>query len=83
MIRVAIIAFEGMSLFHLSVPIAIFADAPAQNTANNTPLFEVTVCAESEGAIRSANGERHHMGGRSSWTSAGRLFFGTHTACTT
>ena len=56
MIRVAIIAFEGMSLFHLSVPIAIFADAPAQNTTNNTPLFEVTVCAESEGAIRSANG---------------------------
>ncbi|MCH2056418.1 MAG: hypothetical protein MK214_07355 [Thalassotalea sp.] len=52
MVEVAVIAFEGISLFHLSVPIAIFEDA----TLNDNKLFKITVCAESAGHLRSANG---------------------------
>lgn len=50
--EIAIIAYSGISLFHLSVPIAIFNDALAQKT----PLFNVKICAEQPGTINSANG---------------------------
>jgi len=50
--EIAIVAYSGISLFHLAVPIAIFNDALAQNT----PLFNVKVCAEQLGTINSANG---------------------------
>lgn len=51
MIEVAIVAFEGISLFHLSVPIAVFQDA----MANHEKLFNVSVCSELPGKITSAN----------------------------
>lgn len=52
MIKIAIIAFEGISLFHLSVPIAIFNDA----VLNEEKLFDVCVCSETNGQVTSANG---------------------------
>ncbi len=52
MINVAIVAFEGISLFHLSVPIAIFKDAaPSENA-----LFKIKVCGETTGKIITASG---------------------------
>ncbi len=50
--EIAIVAYSGISLFHLAVPIAIFNDALAQQA----PLFNVKVCAEHPGTITSANG---------------------------
>ena len=50
--KVAIIAFEGISLFHLSVPIATFSDA----VFSTEKLFDVYVCSETKGQISSANG---------------------------
>ncbi|AIY66746.1 GlxA family transcriptional regulator [Pseudoalteromonas piratica] len=50
--EVVIVAFEGISLFHLSVPIAIFADAVLEEKR----LFNVRVCSETNGKINSANG---------------------------
>ncbi len=52
MIEVVVVAFEGISLFHLSVPIAIFRDA----VLSETKLFNVRVCAETKGRIYSADG---------------------------
>ena len=52
MINIAIVAYEGISLFHLSVPIAVFKDAiPDQQT-----LFNVNICAEKKGEIKTGNG---------------------------
>ncbi len=50
--EVVIVAFEGISLFHLSVPIAIFGDALLEEKK----LFNVRVCSETNGKINSANG---------------------------
>ncbi|KTF17926.1 GlxA family transcriptional regulator [Pseudoalteromonas sp. H105] len=52
MIEVTIVAFEGISLFHLSVPIAIFRDA----VSNDKKLFNVRVCSELGEHVNSANG---------------------------
>lgn len=52
MINVAIVVYEGISLFHLSVPIAIFKDA----IPSKEPLFNVNICAETPGEITSSNG---------------------------
>lgn len=52
MISVALVVYEGISLFHLSVPIAIFQDANPDGVAR----FTVTVCAEKPGKITTANG---------------------------
>jgi transcriptional regulator GlxA family with amidase domain len=50
--EIAIVAFEGISLFHLSVPIAIFKDAiPAQQK-----LFNIKVCADKTGTLQTADG---------------------------
>ena len=52
MIEVAVVAFEGISLFHLSVPVAIFRDA----VSDDQKLFNVRVCSETNNYIHSANG---------------------------
>ncbi|WP_191600831.1 GlxA family transcriptional regulator [Marinomonas algicola] len=52
MVEVAIVAFEGISMFHLSVPIAIFRDA----LLNEQKLFNVRVCSEMGGQVNSADG---------------------------
>lgn len=52
-LQVVVVAFEGISLFHLSVPIAIFSDAQADNR-----LFNVRVCASKTGELVSADGLR-------------------------
>lgn len=52
MINVAIVAFEGISLFHLSVPIAIFKDAKPDEKSR----FNVQVCAENLGSLTTSNG---------------------------
>jgi len=52
LINIALIAFPDISLFHLSVPIAIFSDA----LEDQKQLFNVRVCAEKPGKIKSASG---------------------------
>jgi len=52
MINVAIVVYEGISLFHLAVPIAVFKDAIPEQEA----LFNVKICAETLGKITSSNG---------------------------
>lgn len=50
-IRVAVLAFDGIRPFHLSVPCAVFGEA-----AGAEPLFEVRVCAAEPGELRSQAG---------------------------
>ncbi|ASM50482.1 hypothetical protein PESP_a2526 [Pseudoalteromonas espejiana DSM 9414] len=52
MIEVAVVAFEGISLFHLSVPLAIFRDA----VSCEQKLFNVRVCSQTNEHIHSADG---------------------------
>jgi transcriptional regulator GlxA family with amidase domain len=50
--RVAVLAFEGISVFHLSVPTLVFgADLPG-----SLADYEVTICAEKPGALRTSAG---------------------------
>jgi len=50
--KIAIFAFQGISMFHLSVPISIFQDAFAGSNSH----FEVEVCSYSAGEIKTSNG---------------------------
>lgn len=52
-IRVAVLAFNGVSLFHLSVPGVVLGTA---QSAPGEPLYEVSYCAESPGSVRSDQG---------------------------
>ncbi|HKN79646.1 MAG TPA: helix-turn-helix domain-containing protein [Lysobacter sp.] len=52
-IKVAVVAFDGISVFHLSVPCVVF-----QSPAQGAPAFEVVVCAADRGAIRTTSGFR-------------------------
>jgi transcriptional regulator GlxA family with amidase domain len=52
-IRVAVLAFEGVSLFHLSVPGMVFGVKPAPS---GLPPYEVRYCAPTPGRIRSDQG---------------------------
>lgn len=52
-IRVAVLAFEGVSLFHLSVPGIVFGIKPAPS---GLPPYEVRYCAPTPGRIRSDQG---------------------------
>ncbi|MGE6106612.1 GlxA family transcriptional regulator [Aeromonas sobria] len=52
-IRVAVLAFEGVSLFHLSVPGLVFGTV---QTAQHEPQYEVSYCAEVPGMIESDQG---------------------------
>jgi len=52
MINVVIVVYNGVSMFHLSVPTAIFNDA----ALNNEKLFDVKICAEQKGELSFANG---------------------------
>jgi transcriptional regulator GlxA family with amidase domain len=49
--RVAIVAFDRIRPFHLSVPCAVFGE-----TAGGEPLFEVRVCAAEPGELRTQIG---------------------------
>lgn len=52
-IRVAVLAFEGVSLFHLSVPGMVFGIKPSPS---GLPPYEVRYCAPTPGRIRSDQG---------------------------
>ena len=52
-IRVAVLAFEGVSLFHLSVPGMVFGIKPVPS---GLPPYEVRYCAPTAGRIRSDQG---------------------------
>lgn len=52
-IRIAVFAFEGVSLFHLSVPGIVFAWEPG---TRGLPLYEVFYCAQAAGRIHSDQG---------------------------
>src|SRR6478609_5963923 len=51
--QVAVVAFSGISPFHLSVPSTVFA---ARSRSAPTPRYAVTVCAEEPGPIRTDAG---------------------------
>src|SRR6478736_4837575 len=53
--RVAVLAFEGISPFHLSVPTLVFAAAGLDSAE---PLYEVVVCAEQPGSLVTGAGYR-------------------------
>lgn len=50
--RIAVIAFPGISPFHLAVPSLIFAERPTLGL----PKFEVQVCAEQPGTLPTGGG---------------------------
>lgn len=50
--RVAVLAFDGISPFHLSVPCAVFG----ARIAGDRPLYDVQVCAAESGELRSQAG---------------------------
>lgn len=52
-IRVAVLAFDGVSLFHLSVPGMVFGVEPA---ASGLPPYAVRYCAPSPGRVRCDQG---------------------------
>ena len=52
-VRVAVLAFEGVSLFHLSVPGIVFGVSPAPK---GLPPYEVHYCAPTPGRIRCDQG---------------------------
>ena len=52
-IRVAVLAFDGISPFHLSVPCMVFGEDWEELGA---PRFELAVCAEKTGTLSSAAG---------------------------
>lgn len=57
---IAVIAFNGISPFHLSVPCAIFGE---DRTNAGIPKFELLVCAAEDGALQTTAGfsiETHH-----------------------
>ncbi|MDM7856140.1 GlxA family transcriptional regulator [Cellulomonas alba] len=51
--RVAVLAFDGISPFHLAVPSAVFASGGGSAPVTG---YEVTVCAERPGAVPTAGG---------------------------
>lgn len=52
-IRIAVIAFDGITPFHLSIPSLVFSNAHGDL---NEPPFDVVVCAIEKGAIRTSAG---------------------------
>ncbi|WP_172679539.1 DJ-1/PfpI family protein, partial [Pseudomonas syringae group genomosp. 3] len=52
-IRVAVLAFDGVSLFHLSVPGMVLGSA---QFASGEPYYEVSYCAETPGMVISDQG---------------------------
>lgn len=50
---IAVIAFPGISPFHLSIPCAIFGE---DRSAANIPHFELRLCAEQAGPVRTSTG---------------------------
>lgn len=52
-IRVAVLAFNGVSLFHLSVPGVVLG---AARSAPDEPLYEINYCAEVPGLVNSDQG---------------------------
>lgn len=52
-IRIAVIAFDGITPFHLSIPSLVFSNA---HDDLNEPAFDVVVCAIEKGAIRTSAG---------------------------
>ncbi|ERO64551.1 GlxA family transcriptional regulator [Pseudomonas piscis] len=52
-IRIAVIAFDGISPFHLSVPLLVFAE---QNQQLELPSFQVRVCAFEQPPLRTSAG---------------------------
>lgn len=52
-VRVAVFAFEGVSLFHLSVPGIVFGVEPAPS---GLPPYEVRYCTPTPGRVRSDQG---------------------------
>src|SRR6476620_11817607 len=55
---VAVVAFDGISPFHLSVPCMVFGN---DFSAVDQPRFRLVVCAEKPGALRTTSGFDIHV----------------------
>jgi transcriptional regulator GlxA family with amidase domain len=53
LLRIAVIAFDGISPFHLSVPCMVFGE---EKDARGQPRYALQVCAESAGPLRTNAG---------------------------
>lgn len=53
MIKVAVLAFDNISAFHLSVPCMVFGEAAL---ASGIDEYQLTVCSEDQAAVASASG---------------------------
>lgn len=51
--RIAVLAFDGISSFHLSIPYAVFGE---DRTSIGLPKFEMAMCAPHPGRIRTSAG---------------------------
>ncbi|MGA0612351.1 GlxA family transcriptional regulator [Caldimonas sp. KR1-144] len=51
--RIAVVAFDGISPFHLSVPCLVFGE---DRSAAGVPRFELKVCASEPGTLRTSAG---------------------------
>lgn len=52
-LRVAVLAFDGISPFHLSVPCLVFGE---ERDAQGRPRYDLKVCAEAKGPLRTNAG---------------------------
>jgi len=52
-IRIAVVAFDGISLFHLSVPCLVFGEVRRQA---GVPQYQLQVCAAESGPLRTSAG---------------------------
>ena len=50
---IAVLAFEGMSLFHLSVPCLVFGE---DRRESGVPRYKLLVCAEQPGLLKTSSG---------------------------
>ncbi|QLE84832.1 helix-turn-helix domain-containing protein [Shewanella sp. Scap07] len=55
--RIAVIAFEGISAFHLSVPCMVFQDA----FVDQSPRFKLTICSATDSDLQSSSGFGIHI----------------------
>jgi hypothetical protein len=80
---VAVVAFDGISPFHLSVPCLVFGE---DRSADGIPRFDVRICAERPGRLRTSAGFSIHVpefwAGPAGWRPPDRWFAGVSLAWT-
>ncbi|WP_338764205.1 helix-turn-helix domain-containing protein [Massilia sp. METH4] len=55
-LKVAVVAFDGVTPFHLSVPCLVFGATLGASLGTGAPLFDVEVCAVGKGPLQTSAG---------------------------